>query len=592
MATASCTLNQSLRRRLEDEAETTPPPKKKRPCLSLNKSRSSTPSRSSGGVSPCSSVASDSSTHLPTSCCSTPPLSPSSTRSKRKGSKPVKLKSLSPPVSPTISPAVSLTVELKESKLVPLGAEVLPISVNQPCTSKQAVASDDSDILETPILRQTTPPHVEATPSICTDSSPMEQSLRPSERVSPRDGDLQLDFHDISMWGGGRLAYSCDLPNCRPFDKFSQGHLENYAELISKGGDLENYLHTAERLINHGCFIPTSKLNEVFQVMWKCHSDYAVKKMHFFLQQDISLRTDTSMKSSRFWDMLRKCLEALSSNRQVLVASVQLTYLLSFLIKNLDANKLEPRSSLVEQLFSSKKTLNISAIFDVVFSLQAKPSNSNPSLVPVEPVHCLLAMICLPLLTCDPSSRPELRTKLAREFATRLDHLTSHTAQYQLISAIPSNYVKEKVLDFVLERNFTLCAQSTDVAFSDSSVSFAKITSVHLHRLPRHPDGSPQSLAFFLQLLTGMIHTHLMTVRGTSPLVSLLPSSPLRSMVNSSGPSVLMDTSEIREALLDMHSSVLLFTDRLLQDDQCFKEVTEPTTWFLLQLLSLITSVL
>jgi hypothetical protein len=400
------------------------------------------------------------------------------------------------------------------------------------------------------------------------------------------------NFHDISSWGEGRLVYGCDIPHARPFDKFSQGHLENYAEMVSKGGDLENYLHTAERLVNLGWFFPTAKLEEVFRLMWRCNSESAIKKMHFFLQQDIALRTDTHMKGPPFWLRLQKCLGAVKSNDKVLVASVQLSYLLKFLIKNLDDNQIDPKASLVEQLLSSKKMLNVTNILDAIFCHQER------AVSPAVGVHCpiqsLLTMLCLPLLTCDLSSRSDLRTKLAREMAMRLDQLRPYSLQYQLITNIPSNYLKEKVLDFVLERNFALSPQSTDVArtFADDSVSFAKIASVHLHRVARHPNGTPHSLSFFLQLLTALIQTHVVSESGSQPLVSLVPSAPPQPLPNEFTTNTVRNDDQLRRNLLDLHAGVLQLTDRLSQDDQHFIELTEPSTWFHLQLLSLITSAL
>ena len=400
------------------------------------------------------------------------------------------------------------------------------------------------------------------------------------------------NFHDISSWGEGRLVYGCDIPHTRPFDKFSQGHLENYAEMVSKGGDLENYLHTVERLVNLGCFFPTTKLEEVFRLMWRCNSEHAIKKMHFFLQQDIALRTDTHMKSPQFLHRLQKCLSAIKSNNKVLVASVQLSYLLKFLIKNLDYNKLEPKASLVEQLLSSKKMLNITNILDAIFSHQERAVS--PVIGVQCPIQSLLTMLCLPLLTCDRSSRCDLRTKLAREMVIRLDGLRPYSLQYQLISNIPSNYLKEKVLDFVLERNFALSPQSMGVAqaFADDSVSFAKIASIHLHRDARYPSGTPHSLSFFLQLLTALIQSHIVSQSGSQPLVSLVPSAPPQPLPNEFTTSTVRDDDQLRQSLLDLHAGVLQLTGRLSQDEQHLIELTEPSTWFHLQLLSLITSTL
>ena len=449
----------------------------------------------------------------------------------------------------------------------------------QPSTSQQALS------VVTTVLLDTTRPLNEGDNATLTNEDMEEEE---AVKCKPPEA----NFHDISLWGEGRLVYGCDIPHTRPFDKYSQGHLENYAEMVSKGGDLENYLHTVERLVNLGWFFPTAKLEEVFRLMWRCNSEHAIKKMHFFLQQDIALRTDTHMKSSHFWHKLQKCLSAIKSNSKVLIASIQLSYLLKFLIKNLDNNKLEPKTSLVEQLLSSKKTLNIANILDAIFSRQERAVS--PIIGVQCPIQSLLMMLCLPLLTSDPSSRSELRTKLAREIAMRLDQLQPDTLQYQLITIIPSNYLKEKVLDFVLERNFALSPQSADVArtFTDDSVSFAKIASVHLHREVRHPNNSSHSLSFFLQLLTALIQAHIVSESGSQPLVSLVPSSPPQPLPNEFTTSNCRDDDQLRQNLLDLHAGVFQLTERLSQDDQHISELTEPSTWFHLQLLSLITSTL
>ena len=602
IASSSCTVTQSLKREREvDSAKVhTPPPSRKRMRLSLSRDRSRTPSWSvcsSGGSSPCSSQGGGSLHGDQQS--STPPLSPINDTTESH-----ELAASESPISrskakvecATSKPHVKM--EPKDSPLATNDAS------NQPTTPRKITLchdNDDEDDFDiTPPLKKVAA-HGERSPRVNHLDDNLEERkpgarLYDSPSTSSSGQVLARECHcqDMSAWGGGRLAYSCDLTSCRPFDKFSQGHLENYAEMISKGSDLENYLQILEQLVNQGLFIPTKKIDEVFRVMRKCNNDQAIKGFHFCLQQDVSIRTDASMKSSEFWSKLQKCLDALRSNRKVLVASVQLSYLSKFLVKNLDANKDEPRSSLVEQLLSSKKSLNISSILDVIFSLQARTADGVTSSVSGDlcPLRCLMEMICLPLLTCDPSSRPELRTKLAREFAMRLGQLAPCSSQLQLINGIPSNYLKEKVLDFVLERKFPLPPNSSavDAKFSDNDVSIVKITAVHLHR---RPDTSPHSLSFFLSLLTSLIQTHLLTVSGSQPLVSLLPSSsPLltKQLLATNGLPSTMEGGAVQEALFDMYTGVLQLTERLTQDERYIEEMTEPTTWFQLQLLSLITS--
>ena len=579
-----------LKRKLDGDIESIPTPSKKRLKLSLSRSRSHTPSHhslcSSRGNSPSSLASSGSTSTRPGSVSSTPPLSPinarpdSQTWRVKTPATPTSRHHQSTPLRTDTTLSESpLSTALEQQGYSKCLADV-ETSSPRPSTSQQVLSCVTTNLLDI------TPPLEEEDDNTLTYED--IDSRGELVKIEPP----KASFHDISTWGEGRLVYGCDIPHSRPFDKFSQGHLENYAEMVSKGGDLENYLHTVERLVGLGWFFPTAKLEEVFRLMWRCHSEHAVKKIHFFLEQDIALRTDTRMKRSHFWHRLQKCLDSIKSNSNVLIASVQLSYLLKFFIKNLDDNKLEPNASLVEQLLSSKKTLNISNILDAIFSHQVR--TVSPVIGVQCPVESLLTMLCLPLLTCDPSSRPELRTRLARDIAMRLNNLRPYSLQYQLITKIPSNYLKEKVLDFVLERNFVLSSTSTSVGktFADNSVSFAKIASVHLHREPRHPNGSPHSLSFFLQLLTSLIQSHIVSVSGNQPLVSVVPSSPPQPLPDEFTTSSTMDDTQLRETLLDLHAGVLQLTERLSQDDRHFIELTEPSTWFHLQLLSLITSAL
>ena len=575
----------SLKRKREvaEDPHSTPPPAKKRLNLSLNRGRSHTHSRcSSEGTSPSpsgSSTTTTSGSQKPRSVSSTPPLSPIDAGTNSKATHWHESTSLRTNNTLLESPLGIMLEHQGRPECMATKTERMATSSPQPSTSQQALS-----------MANTIP--FNAVPLVNEGDGDMliNEDTEGEEAVKCKPP--KPNFHDISSWGEGRLVYGCDIPHTRPFDKFSQGHLENYAEMVSKEGDLENYLHTVERLVNLGWFFPTAKLDEVFRLMWRCKSKHAIKKMHFFLQQDIALRTDTHMKSSHFWRKLQKCLDAIKSNRKVLIASVQLSYLLKFLIKNLDDSKLEPKESLVEQLLSSKKTLNITNILDATFSHQER--DVSPTVGVQCPIQSLLTMLCLPLLTSDPSSRSELRTKLAREIAMRLDRLQPDSLQYQLITIIPSNYLKEKVLDFVLERNFRLSPQSADVTrtFADDSVSFAKIASVHLHREARHPNGSPHSLSSFLQLLTALIQAHIVSESGSQPLVSIVPSSPSQPLPNEFTTRNTRDDDQLRQNLLDLHAGVLQLTERLSQDDQHFIELTEPSTWFHLQLLSLITSAL
>ena len=584
------------KRELPTENVASQPSTKKRLRLSLSKSHS--PSQSV-----CSSGSSSRRNSLSSSLqSSTPPLSPDGTKTETLtaetplvGSK--RRKGSTPPKRNTSSSQDHARMESENEPLkVVLIEEGVPFSpLVQPNTSHppQTPPHPKSNVSPSP---DTTPTPLDAPPPLDV-TPPLDEIETLAGSSSPQVETIVIDVneascHDISQWCEGRMSFSCDLPKCKPIDKFSSGHLENYAEMVSKEGDLENYLNTAERLVNHGCFFPINKLDEVFRVLWKCRSEQAVKRMHFILQQDLSLRTDTSMKESHFSHWMKRCLKALETNRHLLVASVQLLYLHNLLVKNLDTHTARPKASLVDQLLSTKKTLNINAVLDAVFSLLKQTTNNISSVVPLSPLDCLLGMICLPLLTSEPAARPEFRTKLAREVAVRLDKIDSHDEKYQLINAIPSNFLKEKVIDFVLERNFRLPFESASAAqaFSDNSVSFAKIISLHLHRLPRHPNGTPQSLSFFLQLLSCLIQSHLLTVTSRQPLVSLLPSAPPLPHHFLVDNSEILAEDQLQEALLDMHHGVLQLTDRLSLDEAYVTEITEPNTWFLLQLLSLTTS--
>ena len=363
-----------------------------------------------------------------------------------------------------------------------------------------------------------------------------------------------------------------------------------------------NYLSVVEKLVSQGAYIPTHLLKQVLtQVQRACDEEF-VRRMYAILSHDLAIRANTDVpKEEVVWEAMEQSLSTLQRHLvsqdntppvNVFAAETVLNYLFGLLVKDLNSRIENPSTSLVKKTLSLRsKWSRIIKVLDVLFSVyqNSRGVSSHPGVPDMREV--LLAMICLPLLTCEDIDRKEMALRLARELSERLETLGSTERKRELLLAIPSDYLRERVISIHLNRNFVMRPSadlSSDFTQSDE-VSLATIGLVHLSRMPYNHSNTPQDLSFFLLLLCHLLQSHLHTLHAC-PILSFLTPSLTTDLPPSwqSLPSPL-SREELQASLLSICHPVQTLMFRLLEDPVFLCEVTMPTNWLYLQLLTSLT---
>ena len=400
----------------------------------------------------------------------------------------------------------------------------------------------------------------------------------------------------------------CDVTTThKPFSPHEVNvFVENYmssANLHKVGSNNAlNYLSVVEKLVSHGAYIPTHLLKQVLTQVQRAGDEEFVRRMYAILSHDLAIRANRDVpKEEVVWEAMEQSLSTLQRHLvsqdntppvNVFAAETVLNYLFGLLVKDLNSRIENPSTSLVKKTLSLRsKWSRIIKVLDVLFVCQnSRGVSSHPGVPDVREV--LLAMICLPLLTCEDIDRKEMALRLARELSERLETLSSTERKQEVLLAIPSDYLRERVISIHLNRNFVIrpsANSSSDLTQSDD-VSLATIGLVHLSRMPYNHSNTPQDLGFFLFLLCHLLQSHLHILHAC-PILSFLTPSSLTTDLPPSWLSLPFPLSreELRASLLSICHPVQTFTFRLLEDPVFLCEVTVPTNWLYLQLLRSLT---
>ena len=397
----------------------------------------------------------------------------------------------------------------------------------------------------------------------------------------------------------------CDVATThKPFSPhevsvFVQNYMSS-ANLHKGGNSVLNYLSVVEKLVSHGAYIPTLLLKKVLtQVQRACDHEF-VRRMYAILSHDLAIRAISDVPKEEFvWEAMEQSLSTLQRHLvsqentppvSVFAAETVLNYLFGLLVKDLNFRIENPSSSLVRKTLSLRsKWSRIIKMLDVLFSVyqNSRGVSSHPGVPGMQEV--LLAMICLPLLTCEDTDRKDTTLRLARELSERLETLGSTEKKQELLLAIPSDYLRERVISLHLNRHFVMrpFADSRSDLIQSDDISLATIGSMHLSRMPYDHSNTPQDLGLFLLLLCHLLQSHLHTLHA-SPILSFLTPSVALPPSWQSLPSPL-SRDELRASLLSICPSVQTLMCRLFDDPVFQCELTVPTNWLYLQLLTSLT---
>ncbi len=366
-----------------------------------------------------------------------------------------------------------------------------------------------------------------------------------------------------------------------------------------------------DQLVSHGCCIPSDEVKKYVMRTFKLPRETDIRRMHRILQLDLSVRNDVSIAGKTVWSIMERCLEWLQPNPANshaltpltpactnpcslqspditrLASKVVLFYLLGLMAKNFNMRVEELEVSLIEKVLSlSRKWSNVRKLLGLLFATLEEEERETDG--PLDLLELLSSAICLPLLTCTLLDRSDLTTRLAREISLKLTDVSTTEKKLRVIRALPSDYLRERVIALHLE--FTYSREPSfgdndsdgDTPPSGQALTLARIGSTHLSRKPYSLSGEKKELYLFLSLICNLLGSHLRCIRG-APLVSYLDTvlSPLPSQWCSYPATVLEEDLQVK--LFSLRAHVMLLMERLMQDESFFYEL--PQCWVYLQML-------
>lgn len=156
-----------------------------------------------------------------------------------------------------------------------------------------------------------------------------------------------------------------------------------------------------------------------------------------------------------------------------------------------------------------------------------------------------------------------------------VDQLGTFHAQQLFFRSLPSNSLKEFVIDIMLDAKFHLPHSGNEAASELPSLS--KTLNIHFAKLPDPSAGGLWSdCGYFLMLLSYLLQCNVTTIGGVDGCGSTQPGTV--GGVGGHGNT----QAEIRIALQKL-------TERLSEDARLFSQLTKPVPWFYLQFLTSLT---
>ena len=395
-----------------------------------------------------------------------------------------------------------------------------------------------------------------------------------------------------------------------PFSQSCWNNLDTQAQFLEEGRKkrCEQYVQTLEEITKGGHYIPTLHLEPVLRQVLSVTSEALLLRLHSVLAVDATLQPSAGLPPTVLWNLLEMCckiiLRALSSTSAgssstgtvgsglsafspSLPAQVVLTYLTSTLTKELAVSscRTELELCLVQQTLSlTSKWQHILLVLDLLFTsihkMSISSTSSCSSSLPLPDLRATLAtLICLPVVTAP--DQDEGATRLAREISCRLARLPSHHLKTCLLLLLPCHLLREKVISIHLDSEF--CPSGDLLSVPVEHVSLDVIAISHLCRSPYHHDGRPHDVALFLFLIYHLLQSHCGVMLGNDFL-------HLNHSNHSSTPaSVSVSPTELASQLRSITPQFAAFPKRLSEDPLVLTDLTSPSCWFHLQLLSRMT---
>lgn len=399
----------------------------------------------------------------------------------------------------------------------------------------------------------------------------------------PQVVDLELD----------RLALGETVPVGKPYDSFQQQTLSDVLSHIRvmSGLCLNDFVNILEGGISRRCYIPGDQLVTVVKCCYDWQEDNATASVFGLLFKDLSLRP---IHTSELVEIFSFCVEhfqpVFSSCDPSSLVPILLTleYLEKALVTCQNSSKVGTKKfyNIIGNRGISQLVALAVQVVDHAhkLSLPGGGASLGPTLL-----ARLQLLTCLGLCNCESETeREEVALSIAVPLSSRLDQLWSLNDRKMVVDSLPSDLVREKLLDIYLDKEYVLhsaAMQSKKTEqFSGCGSSLAKFCCVHLYRTPYLHSGELHNPSHFLYLLTSLLHS-ILSLKMGGPFLSC----PQLECSNQMEMLLAEECLQMQETL---KSHISYLVDRLSEDEITLSHLDDQKCWSYLMLLGSLPDVL
>lgn len=366
-------------------------------------------------------------------------------------------------------------------------------------------------------------------------------------------------------------------------------HLKDIGDIGQLVCDLFEILSNA---ISKRQYLPEDRLKIILNASQNWKREDCVHKMHQILRADLELRPPGNPSTSLIQNTISTSLNGLvtsllsSSPSNLTALQCQLHYIVNVLTKYhhpLAENKQFSVKEITIQIDKVLKRSILKQIVGLLSTVNHLLLKSSSTLGILSELHQdLQTLLCLPLLSTSSSRTKDIVCLLAEE----LSQISSLNERKTLLQLLPSDLLREKIIDLHLEKECCLHSsadhfRNTEL-FQNAESSFSKFCCVHLCRMPYQHDGKLQDPSYLLFLLCSLLQA-LLSLHMGGPNVSL----PF--LTSHIPTSEISCSAESRGILASVKSHIPHFIDRLMEDANILEYLVQPQCWMYLQLLCKMT---
>lgn len=376
----------------------------------------------------------------------------------------------------------------------------------------------------------------------------------------------------------------------QPYTVTERDHLDLIMEDI--GTFMTDLFDVISAALSRHHYIEAMCIHKLLSLSLLWTSEKCIHRLYFLLQQDLQIQPykpneyfveDLHSTVDKLNKLLRTHSKTSSSSEvdslsisSLLPLQLSLNYLVNVLTRYVKSVSIDCNQHLI------KKTTEWSflrQIIRLIFKTSKDKILKNMNIYLLKAIEQdSYILLCLHLH--GDNIQRDLIKRIAFYFEEQLRTISSLDKRISILQSIPSDLMKEVVIDVHLENEFTLhpsaCNFNKTEELQGSSFSLIKFCCVHLCRIPYYCSGEVHDLSYFLFLLCTLFQSHLYLLTGGPPTLS----PPIHTKFTYYIP------EDFESILESIRPHVAGLVDRLSEDEVLLAQLVSSDCWTYVQLMT------